>query len=71
MGRTARCRCRQQAIGVNLPGAIRGSSDGVFSSYWPTGVVGVIRADGGAEWIEKTIDPDVLRRRLVPNENQP
>jgi hypothetical protein len=55
-------------IGINLPGRVPGSSDGLFSSYW-NGVAHVLRADGSVEAVHKDVDPEVLRRELTVTAN--
>jgi len=53
-------------IGVNLPGQVRGTSDGVISSCHkgPT----VVFADGSGRSLSEKIDPEVLRSLLLAND---
>jgi prepilin-type processing-associated H-X9-DG protein len=56
-------------MGINLPGRVPGSSDGVFSSYSRSGAVNVLRADGSVQSIDKDVDPEVLKRELSVSGN--
>ncbi len=54
------------AIGVNLPGATRGESPGILSSYH-CGGVHVLLADGSVQFLSSEIDKEVLRALLSPS----
>ncbi|WP_437225427.1 DUF1559 domain-containing protein [Planctomicrobium sp. SH661] len=59
----------QLPIGVNLPGARKGESDGIISSYHP-GMATATFADGSGRWLSNSIDPSVLLKLLRANDGK-
>ena len=58
------------AIGVNLPGAIRHQSAGTLSSYHSGGANAVL-ADGSVRFFSQNTSPDILKALLTRDGNEP
>ncbi|MCA9008825.1 MAG: DUF1559 domain-containing protein [Planctomycetaceae bacterium] len=55
-------------VSINGPGATKGESDSMFSS-WHYGGVQVVLADGSARFLQKVINPSILRSLLTKDAN--